>query len=119
MQSSEREAWASQLRKGLVELCALRLLRHGESYGYEIVRRLRALDALAVAESTVYPALARLRAEGLVRVRDAPSPEGPPRRYFSLTARGRARLAERNALWNAVAADLASLNRPLRPEKNP
>ncbi len=109
----------TQLRKGLMELCLLRLLRGGESYGYEIVRRLRSLPALAVSESTVYPVLARLRAEGFVRVREAPSPAGPPRRVFSLSARGRARLAEYNAHWNAVIADLDSISHPSPKESDP
>jgi PadR family transcriptional regulator PadR len=109
----------TQLRKGLMELCVLRLLRRGESYGYEIVRQLQALPALAVSESTIYPVLARLRAEGCIQARDAPSPAGPSRRYFSLTARGRMRLAEYNAHWNAVIADLDSLHRPSRKESSP
>ena len=116
MQGTTPEAWVTQLRKGLMALCVLRLLRRGESYGYEIVRRLQDRPALAVSESTVYPVLARLRAEGCVQVRDVPSPAGPPRRYFSLTARGRARLAEYNAYWNALNADLEVFHRPTRKE---
>ena len=112
MQSTGADIWVTQLRKGLMELCALRLLRGGESYGYEIVQRLRERPSLAVSESTVYPALARLRAEGFVQTRDKPSPNGPPRRYYSLTGRGRARLAELNAYFEALVEDLRQLQSP-------
>jgi len=42
----------------------LTVLSRGESHGYEIVQALRQVEALAVSESTVYPILARLRADG-------------------------------------------------------
>lgn len=110
------DGWVTQLRKGLMELCVLRLLRDGESYGYAIVRALQDHPALSVSESTVYPVLARLKAEGSLAVRDVPSPSGPPRRYFSLSARGRARLTELNAFWKSMTAALDELQ-PLRKEK--
>ncbi|MCX7818519.1 MAG: PadR family transcriptional regulator [Kiritimatiellae bacterium] len=101
--------WIPQFRKGLVELAILHVLRRGETYGYEIVQSLRGLDALAVSESTVYPALMRLREEGCVRVREAPSVEGPPRRYFSLTSTGRLRLAAMSAYWDMVVREIEHL----------
>lgn len=106
------QGWVTQLRKGLVELSVLHVLRRGESYGYEIVQALRDVDALAVSESTVYPVLARLRDEGLVRVREGASPEGPPRRYFSLTPQGRLRLAELSAHWDLVVDAMKRLRAP-------
>jgi PadR family transcriptional regulator PadR len=93
------EGWITQLRKGLLEYCVLLVLRRGESYGYEIVQALKRMDDLSVSESTVYPILGRLRNENLLKVRDVPSPSGPPRRYFALTPRGKIRLAEMNAYW--------------------
>ena len=118
MQNTGAESWVTQLRKGLMELCALRLLRHGESYGYEIVQRLRERPALEVSESTVYPVLARLRAEGFVQARDKASASGPPRRYYSLTPRGRARLAELNAYFEALVDDLHQLQSPSQKKES-
>jgi PadR family transcriptional regulator PadR len=94
--------WVTQLRRGLLEFCLLNLLRGGESYGYEIVQRLKAIEELAVSESTVYPILTRLREEGYLRVRVAPSPGGPPRRYFSLTRLGESYVREMNDYWDAL-----------------
>lgn len=101
--------WITQLRKGLLELCVLNLLAHGEAYGYEIAQRLKALDILAVTESTLYPILARLLEEGLLTVRTSTSSDGPPRRYFSLTPAGRERLAEMNAYWGHLHEVIARL----------
>lgn len=97
------ETWTSQWRKGLLEYCLLLVLSRGESYGYEIVQALQQIEALAVSESTVYPILSRLRADRLLKVRDVPSDAGPPRRYFSLTALGRARLVEMESYWTLLA----------------
>ncbi|GAG15262.1 unnamed protein product [marine sediment metagenome] len=96
--------WVTQLRKGLVEFCVLKVLSRGESYGYQIVQSLRVLEELTVTESTVYAVLTRLGKDGCLQVRAAPSPDGPPRRYFSLTALGRRRLTEMNAYWNDLVA---------------
>ena len=103
------EGWITQWRKGLMEYGVLLVLNRGEGYGYEIVQALQQEQALVVSESTVYPILNRLRAEKFLKVRDVPSAAGPPRRYFSLTALGRARLAEMNAYWKELAESLARL----------
>ncbi len=92
--------WITQLRKGLLEFCILNVLGNGESYGYQIVQRLEAVEELAITESTVYPILARLRKDGYLKVRSSPSPGGPPRRYFSLTALGCRHVRELNEYWN-------------------
>jgi PadR family transcriptional regulator, regulatory protein PadR len=87
------------MRKGLIELCVMAALRDGEAYGYQILQRLSRAEALTISESSVYPILARLAAEGMVKVREAPSPSGPPRRYYRLTAPGEARLADMTEHW--------------------
>ena len=101
--------WVSQVRQGLVELCVMAALRDGEAYGYEILRRLAEAEPLAITESTVYPVLARLANEGLLSVRVASSPEGPPRRYYRLTAEGRRRLAEMRSYWKELDAAVCAL----------
>ena len=111
------KSWAAQVRKGLVECCVLAVLQDGEAYGYEILQRLGRADVLAISESTVYPILARLAAEGMVSVRPAPSPAGPPRRYYRLTLAGRARLEEMRTHWVDLrnAVDALMSRRPAPP----
>ena len=103
--------WVTQFRKGFLELCLLNLLSEGESYGYEIVQRLKSVSVLAVTESTVYPILSRLRKEGHLAVRSEPSPGGPPRRYFSLTRLGKGHLAEMNSYWDDLDAAIREIRK--------
>ena len=49
------DAWITQLRRGLIELCVLAALSHEEAYGYQIVERLGKVAGLEVTESTIYP----------------------------------------------------------------
>jgi PadR family transcriptional regulator PadR len=102
-------AWVSQLRKGLVEFCILLVVGGEESYGYRLVQRLRGLPNLNFTEGTVYPALARLIEDGLIRVTERSSPLGPPRRYLSLTASGKNRLKEMSDHWLSVRASVETL----------
>ena len=101
--------WVTQIRKGLLDFCVLNAIHARETYGYELVQRLRAIEQLSVTESTVYPILNRLREDGYVKVRQSPSSNGPPRRYFSLTALGRHRLREMNAYWGELGDAIAGL----------
>ena len=107
-------AWISQLRKGLVEFCILLVLGSEESYGYSLVQRLRKMPGLSFTEGTVYPALTRLIEDGLVRTQERPSPTGPPRRYLSLTASGRSRLAEMSNYWLGVCSSIDTLMHTIR-----
>ena len=101
--------WITQLRKGLLEFCVLNAISGGETYGYELVQRLKSVEQLAVRESTVYPILTRLKQDGYVKVRDAPSANGPPRRYFSLTSLGRQRIGEMNVYWDELCIEITEL----------
>ncbi len=102
-------AWMSQMRKGVVELCVLTILDEEERYGYQIVQRLQEIEALTLSESTVYPVLARLAADGALAMRVESSPNGPPRRYYRLTAEGREQLRLMATDWSELARAVASL----------
>lgn len=101
--------WETQLRKGLVELAVLATIARGETYGYRIVEQLQGLAGLQFTESTVYPVLTRLAREGALAVRSEPSPAGPLRRYYRLTASGQDRFRQMAESWKTVATSLAGL----------
>lgn len=103
------QAWITQFRKGLVELCVMVALRDEEAYGYQIVEKLGSVAGLELTESTVYPVLARLAQQQCVTVRTAPSPSGPPRRYYRLSATGKQRLAEMIAHWESIRTSINGL----------
>lgn len=112
------DSWITQLRKGLLEYCVLTVLSRRESYGYEIVSELGRFAEFSVTESTIYPILARLRQERFLRVREAPSEVGPPRRYFSLTGLGKVRLAEMNHHLRRVSSAISRLQSTSRKEQD-
>ena len=105
------DGWIVQLRKGALEYCLMLVLRRGESYGYEIIQALSEIKDLSVGESTVYPILARLKAEGFLRARLGRSGAGPMRRYFSLTEKGRIRLAMMDAYWPMLSKSIEALKK--------
>ncbi|HYE04402.1 MAG TPA: PadR family transcriptional regulator [Planctomycetota bacterium] len=102
------------MRKGVVELCVLTLLDETEHYGYQIVQRLQAIGPLALSESTVYPVLARLAGDGAIAVRVEPSPSGPPRRWYRLTAEGREQLRLMTNDWHELARGVTDLIKQTR-----
>jgi PadR family transcriptional regulator PadR len=82
--------WTVQVRKGLLELCVLNALEaKAERYGYDLVKSLVDMPGLGVTEGTIYPLLSRLRVQGLVSTKLVESSEGPARKYYSLTPKGR------------------------------
>jgi PadR family transcriptional regulator PadR len=103
------QAWITQFRKGLVELCVLAALHNDEAYGYQIVEKLGQIPGLEVTESTVYPVLARLARDRCVTVRTAPSPSGPPRRYYRLSDSGQRRLREMIGHWQSIQSSVSQL----------
>jgi PadR family transcriptional regulator, regulatory protein PadR len=90
--------------KGHVDLLLLSTLRAGPLHGYGVVEKLRGLSegAFDLAEGTVYPALYRLEAAGLLSsswTRAA----GRRRRVYELTKRGRSELAKGRDEWKVFA----------------
>lgn len=102
-------SWATQLRKGIVELMILSLVDRQELYGYAIVRELKERGGLVAGEGTVYPVLRRLESDGLVSA--AWSDEGPagPRKYYRITNAGHAFLERAWAEWDSVSSALGDL----------
>lgn len=103
--------WTTQLRKGLLELAILNVLGGESLYGYDIVRRLGDVDGLVITEGTVYPILSRLRNEEYVESFIEESPNGPARKYYRLSARGRAELAHMNQHWQRLHEAIGTLRK--------
>ena len=98
----------SQLMKGTLEGCILQILSETVTYGYEIVTTLE-----EVKEGSIYPLLVRLEKKGMISSELRPSPLGPKRKYYSLTAEGEAYLQEFIKCWTEVQL---SVNRILKKE---
>ena len=86
-----------QFKKGVLELCVLALLARRDFYGYELVHRIA--ENIEIAEGTIYPLLRRLTQEGLFTTYLRESAEGPPRKYYRLTEKGREHAAGLKSEW--------------------
>ncbi|MCS5713262.1 PadR family transcriptional regulator [Herbiconiux sp. CPCC 205716] len=104
----------AQLRKGVVEYCVLGLLQQAPAYGWKISERLISLGLIG-SIGTLYPLLARLRAQGLI-VDHADSPDSArPRKYYTLTATGTAQLELFRLQWQPFAAAVDAVTAPHPP----
>jgi len=88
--------WQSQIRKGLLDAVVLNFLRHGRCHGYELVQTLKKIEVLKIRESNIYPILARLETDGLVKCSQEQSQDGPPRKYYEITKSGEKAVDEMN-----------------------
>lgn len=88
-----------QLKRGLLDVCVLSALESEESYGYKIIKDLRA--CVELSESTLYTILKRLEASSCITVRVAEH-GGRLRKYYSITEAGRKRIEGFKAEWCEV-----------------
>jgi PadR family transcriptional regulator PadR len=91
----------AQMRKGVLEYCILSILRKGDSYVSPLIAELKAAKMIVV-EGTLYPLLTRQKNQGLLSYRWEESPSGPPRKYYSLTEKGRKALELMDEAWGEV-----------------
>jgi PadR family transcriptional regulator PadR len=87
----------------------LQLVAEDEDYGYSIVLRLQSRGLSDLGEGTVYPALTRLEANGLLRSKLVRSASGPARKYYSITHAGMAELVAGVASWHAFSEIVAGI----------
>ena len=99
---------SAQLRKGVVEYCVLGVLAREPTYGWNLSETLIARGVIA-SIGTLYPLLARLRAQGLVDAVEQKSTGGQSRKYYHLTARGSQRLHDFREQWEPFALTVSEL----------
>jgi PadR family transcriptional regulator PadR len=98
------------IRKGLLEFLILKIVAADKVYVADILKRLSDTD-FATQEGTLYPLLSKMRRDGLVDYEWQESDAGPPRKYYELTAKGRAQLAELNDYWKHLNTTITQLGR--------
>ena len=100
----------TEMLKGTLEGIVLAILAGRSAYGYEITAWLREQGFSDIAEGTVYALLIRIEQRGLVDVEKIPSEKGPPRKVYSLNARGQEYLEEFWRTWRFLAERLEQLH---------
>ena len=96
----------SQLLKGTLEGCILKIIASKETYGYEIAGKLEESGLGEFKEGTLYPLLLRLEKKGLIRASFRPSALGPKRKYYHLTEQGQEYLEEFIKLWRCIQSSV-------------
>jgi PadR family transcriptional regulator PadR len=82
----------------------LSILQTGESYGYQIIKRVRLTSGgtLEWSSSLLYPVLHRLEKDGLIQSRWKLSEKGRMRRNYLITDLGRKELAVEKERWLSI-----------------
>ena len=108
MNESEQyaESLATQLRKGFLAYCVLKVCAKQPVYTSDIIRTLRDAE-LVVVEGTIYPLLSRLQKDKLLSHIWQESEQGPPRKYYQITDFG-------TEVMNAVTKKITNLNTTLK-----
>jgi DNA-binding PadR family transcriptional regulator len=98
----------TELFKGTLSLLILSMLSRRPMYGYELAATVHQFTngTFTFREGSLYPSLHKLQAEGLLtgKWEDGPSNDGPgrKRRYYHITSKGRAALADKRRSWDEL-----------------
>lgn len=87
----------SQFKKGIVELCVLKVVSKKDMYGFEVIDSIS--EEIDVNENTIYPILRRLTKQEYFTTYKQSMPIGAPRKYYSLTSLGQTYLKELENSW--------------------
>jgi PadR family transcriptional regulator, regulatory protein PadR len=103
---------SSELLPGTLDLLILKAVSLGPLHGYGVLLRIQQIsgDALRIQQGSLYPALYRLEAQGLIDSEWGESENKRKAKFYRLTATGRKRLRDESASWvrfsSAIAAAL-------------
>ena len=98
------------MRKGVLEYCILCILARKDADASAIIEELKAANMIVV-EGTLYPLLVREKNQGYLTYRWEESPQGPPRKYYVITEKGKALLQEMDAAWNEIVTTIETLKK--------
>ena len=98
----------AQMRKGILEYCILIILAKDDEYASSIITQLKE-SQMIVVEGTLYPLLTRQKNQGLLSYRWEESTQGPPRKYYSITDKGKQVLTELDNVWNELVDTIKSI----------
>lgn len=100
----------AQMRKGVLEYCILSILNKREAYASAIIEELKSANMIVV-EGTLYPLLIRQKNQGLLSYRWEESTQGPPRKYYVISDKGREQLAQMDEAWKELLETIDTIKR--------
>ena len=103
-----------ELLQGTLDMLILRTLQWGPQHGHGVGVAIRASsdDALQVEHGSLYPALHRLKKQGLIDAEWKLTENKQRARYYSLTAKGKKALAAEESRWNRMVEAIARVMKP-------
>ena len=96
-----------ELRRGILSLAVLSQLSR-EQYGYSLLKALSD-QGMKIEESTLYPLLRRLESQGLLQSEWRIMDEARPRRYYVISAQGKAVLTKLKREWSTMAETMKQM----------
>lgn len=109
--------WPPEWLRGVLELCVLRVLADGPTYGYQISARLASGGLGTVKGGTLYPLLKRFEEAGRVQTEWLPGDGGPGRKYYTLTDDGHAALQDLSSRWRAFTQTTQNILNPVQQKE--
>jgi transcriptional regulator len=101
---------------GTLDILILARLARGSMHGFGIADYLHQVsDVLHVEEGSLYPALHRLESQGLIESEWGVSENNRRARFYSLTPRGRKRIAVEVSNWRRMVEAVNEVLDPLVP----
>lgn len=100
----------AQMRKGILEYCILSIISRSDAYASQIIAELKSAEMIVV-EGTLYPILTRQKNQGLLSYRWEESPQGPPRKYYTITESGRQYLEMIDVAWVELIEQIGKIRR--------
>lgn len=114
------EQWEQNYRRGLLSFWILLSMAIEAQYAYGLKEEIEALSlgSITADENSLYRALRRFAKEGLIESEMRPSDQGPDRRYFELSAKGR-RLLQQFVERNLAVFTDSRVKKAIKDLSNP
>lgn len=109
---------SSQMLKGILSGCILVLLGQETLYGYTLSVKLEKIGFHEIPKGTIYPLLLSLEKKGLIIGKMVPSPDGPSRKYYSLTDEGHTEKRQFIQDWQTLRTNVDTLLEDDKREEN-
>lgn len=107
-----KQSFQQHIRKGVLEFLVLELLSRDKMYGYQVIQLLQkeSEEFFVLKEGTLYPILYRLEEDGLAySMWDEPKSAKTPKKYYCITEKGRAELAEQKNIWKRFSDTMTKM----------
>ena len=101
---------SNQMMKGLLDGAILGLIAKGETYGYEILEKLKENQFPEISDGSIYPVLLRLSKKGYVHTTTRKSDNGgPKRKYYTISDSGLDELTRFKEQWQYLNIGMTNL----------